>query len=145
MIKRGASINRARKTALFVCALAVVPIVFAQNVSSVWSAVLILGLATAGHQGFSSNLYTLVSDMFPKRAVGSVAGFGGCCGYGGASIFQIIVGYLVLTEKPNYVIPFICAGSAYLVAFGLIHVLAPRLAPAIVDDALAGRPVVTLQ
>jgi MFS transporter, ACS family, hexuronate transporter len=136
MIKRGASVNRARKTALFVCALAVFPIVFAQHVSGVWSAVLILGLATAGHQGFSSNLYTLVSDMFPKRAVGSVAGFGGCCGYGGASIFQIIVGYLVLTDHPNYVVPFICAGSAYLLAFGLIHVLAPRLAPAIVDEAV---------
>jgi ACS family hexuronate transporter-like MFS transporter len=133
MIRHGATVNRARKTALFICALAVVPIVFAQDVKGVWSAVLILGLATAGHQGFSSNLYTLVSDMFPKRAVGSVAGFGGCCGYGGASIFQIIVGYLVSSQNPNYLIPFICAGSAYLVAFALIHLLAPRLEPAIVD------------
>lgn len=133
MIRRGISVNRARKTALFISSLFVIPIVFAQNVSNVWTAVFILGLATAGHQGFSSNLYTLVSDMFPKRAVASVAGFGGCCGYGGASLFQVIVGWVVSSQNPNYIVPLICAGSAYLVAFGIIHLLAPRLEPAIVD------------
>ncbi|MEO7189725.1 MAG: MFS transporter [Vicinamibacterales bacterium] len=155
MIRHGATVNRARKTALFISSLMVVPIVFAQNIPEwfvgslgavsevlpatlqfdpkLWSAVLILGLATAGHQGFSSNLYTLVSDMFPKRAVGSVAGFGGSCGYAGASIFQIVVGFLVASQNPNYIVPFVCAGSAYLVAFGMIHLLAPRLQPAIVD------------
>jgi ACS family hexuronate transporter-like MFS transporter len=134
MIKRGVSVNRARKTALLICALGVVPIMLAQHVSGLWAAVMILGLATASHQGFSSNLYTLVSDMFPKRAVGSVAGLGGTCGYFGASIFQIIVGYLVGTRQ-NYLVPFICAGSAYIVAFGAIHLLAPRLQPAIVEDS----------
>jgi ACS family hexuronate transporter-like MFS transporter len=133
MMKRGASVNRARKTAMFVCALGVLPITFAQDVSSLLSAVLILGLATASHQGFSSNLYTLVSDMFPKRAVASVAGMGGTCGYFGASMFQVFVGYMV-ESRGNYFAPFLCAGLAYLAAFGLIHWLAPRLAPARVGE-----------
>ncbi|MEP6917761.1 MAG: MFS transporter [Acidobacteriota bacterium] len=133
MIGRGISVNRARKTALLLCAVGVMPIMFAQSVTGLWPAVLILGLATASHQGFSTNLYTLVSDMFPKRAVGSVAGMGGTCGYFGASLFQIVVGYLVVGSHPNYAVPFICASVAYLIALGAIHLLAPRLAPAIVD------------
>ncbi len=133
MIKRGSSINRARKTAIFICALGVVPIMFAQQVSGLWSAVLIMGLATAAHQGFSSNIYTTVSDMFPKRAVASVAGLGGTCGYIGASLFQWLVGYSV-EKRQSYLVPFICAGSAYLVAFLVIQFLAPRLEPAIVEE-----------
>lgn len=129
MIKRGSTVNRARKTALFVCSLGVMPIILVQNVSELWMAVLILGLATASHQGFSSNLYTLVSDMFPKRAVASVAGLGGTCGYFGASMFQVFVGHMVETQK-NYFVPMLCAGLAYLIAFFIIHAMAPRLAPA---------------
>lgn len=141
MMKAGFSINRARKTALVICAIGVMPIMFAQYVDGLWPAVLILGLATASHQGFSSNLYTLVSDMFPKQAVGSVAGLGGTCGYFGASIFQIIVGYVVIGANPNYLIPFVCASVAYLVAVGFIHLLAPRMEPAIIDDAEQHAPV----
>lgn len=133
MIKMGYSINVSRKIAMLVPALGVIPIMFAQNVSAMWMAVLLMGLATASHQAFSSNLYTIVSDMFPKRAVASIAGLGGMCGYFGAAIFQPIVGHLV-EEKNNYLIPFICAGSAYLLALGIIHLLAPRMREAIMDD-----------
>lgn len=126
MIRRGATVNRARKTALFISALGVLPVLAAQHVSQLWLAVLILGLATASHQGFSSNLYTLVSDMFPKQSVASVAGLGGTAGYIGASIFQVIVGYLV-QGSGNYGVPFICAGLAYLVATGVIHLLVPKI------------------
>ncbi len=133
LIKRGLSVNRARKTAMLLCACGMLPVIFAQNASELWLAVLILGLATACHQGFSSNLYTLVSDMFPKNSVGSVAGFGGTWGYFGASIFQIFVGYMV-NDKGNYTVPFLCAGLAYLAAFAVIHVLAPRL------EAIQPRP-----
>ena len=129
MIKRGVTVNRARKTALFLCALGVMPVVFAQHISSLPLAVVVLGLATASHQGFSTNLFTLVSDMFPRQAVASVAGFGGTWGYFGASLFQIVVGYIVGTRH-NYTVPFICAGVAYIIAFGVIHALAPRLEPA---------------
>jgi ACS family hexuronate transporter-like MFS transporter len=128
MIKRGFTVNRARKTALFVCALGMLPIIFAQKVSSQTAAVLILGLATASHQGFSSNLYTLVSDMFPKRSVAAVAGLGGTFGYFGASLFQPFVGYMV-QGKNNYFVPFLCAGVAYLLAFAIIQILVPRLEP----------------
>jgi len=128
MIKRGISVNRARKTAMLICACGMLPVIFAQNVSQLWMAVLILGLATASHQGFSSNLYTLVSDMFPKNCVASVAGLGGTWGYVGASLFQVFVGYMV-QDKGNYTVPFLCAGVAYLVAFGVIHALAPVIAP----------------
>jgi ACS family hexuronate transporter-like MFS transporter len=126
LIKRGATVNSARKTALLICAIGVLPIFFAQQISGVWAAVLLLGLVTAAHQGFSSNLYTLVSDMFPRHAVASVAGLGGMCGYGGASLFQIVVGYSV-EKQQNYTVPFVCAGSAYLIALAAIHLLAPRL------------------
>ena len=131
MIKRGVSVNRARKTAMFVCACGMLPVMFAQNASELWIAVLILGLATASHQGFSSNLYTLVSDMFPKNCVASVAGFGGTWGYVGASLFQIFVGYMVSAKlgHENYTVPFFCASIAYLMAFGVIHLLAPRIRP----------------
>jgi ACS family hexuronate transporter-like MFS transporter len=134
MIKRGWSVNLSRKTAMLICALGVTPVMFAQGVQGLWGAVFLLGLATACHQGFSSNLYTLVSDTFPKRAVGSVAGLGGTCGYVGATIFQIIVGYSV-EKRHNYIIPFVCSGLAYLAAFAVIQWLAPRLKPVeIVDD-----------
>ncbi len=129
LIKRGATVNRARKTALFVAAVGVMPIIFAQNVSEKWVAVILLGVVTASHQAFSSNLYTLVSDMFPRQAVASVAGFGGTWGYFGASLFANLVGYTV-DKFHNYTIPFVCAGLAYLVAFGVIQALAPRLEPA---------------
>jgi MFS transporter, ACS family, hexuronate transporter len=134
LIKRGASVNRARKTALLICAVCVLPILFAEQASSQWIAVLILGLATAAHQGFSSNLFTLVSDMFPRRAVGSVAGFGGMCGYVGAALFQIIVGYSV-ERQHNYFVPFLCASMAYIVAVICIQLLVPRVEPAFVDNA----------
>ncbi len=76
MIKSGWSVNAARKTALLVCACCVIPIVFAAHVSGIWSAAALVGIAMAAHQGFSSNLYTLVSDMFPRRVCASVAGSG---------------------------------------------------------------------
>ncbi len=128
LIRRGASVNRARKTALFICALGVLPVIAAQSISQLWLAVLVLGLATASHQGFSSNLYTLVSDMFPKESVASVAGLGGTAGYVGASLFQVFVGYMV-QGSGNYVVPFLCAGVSYLVAWLAIHLLAPRIQP----------------
>lgn len=126
LIKRGVSVNWARKTAMLICALGVMPIFFAQQITGMWPAVLVLGLVAASHQGFSSNLYTLVSDMFPRQAVGSVAGFGGMCGYFGASLFQLVVGYSV-EKQHNYTVPFVCAGLAYITAVAVIHCLAPRL------------------
>jgi len=132
LIKRGRSVNAARKMAMLLCALGVIPVVFAYRVESTWSAVALIGLAAACHQGFSANLYTIASDMFPARAVGSVVGMGGMVGALGGLFIATVVGH-VLQWTGSYEIPFALAGSTYLVALGVIHVLAPRLEPARID------------
>jgi len=129
MIHHGKSVNVARKTALLICAVSVVPIVFASRMESLWGAVLLLSLAAAAHQGFSANLYTITSDMFPARAVASVVGIGGMAGAIGGMLIAKVVGY-ALQWTGSYMIPFVMAGSAYLVAVAVIHALSPRLAPA---------------
>jgi ACS family hexuronate transporter-like MFS transporter len=133
LIKRGHSVNVARKTAMLICAVCVMPVVFAYRVHSTWSAVLLIGLAAACHQGFSANAYTLVSDMFPARAVGSVVGIGGMAGAIGGLCIAWVVGHkLQLTG--SYKVPFLIAGSAYLIALALIHALVPRMEPAKIDS-----------
>jgi MFS transporter, ACS family, hexuronate transporter len=132
LIKLGRSPNAARKTALLICAIGVVPVVFAYRVESTWSSVLLLGLATACHQGFSANLYTLTSDMFPARAVGSVVGIGGMAGAIGGMCIASVVGH-VLQWTGSYKVPFLIAGSAYLLALALIHLLVPKMEPAKIE------------
>jgi ACS family hexuronate transporter-like MFS transporter len=134
LIKRGWSVNAGRKTAMLICALCVVPIVFASRASSLWGAVALIGLATAAHQGWSANIFTTASDMFPRRAVGSVVGIGGMAGSLGGMLIAKVTGY-VLQWTGSYVAIFILAGSIYLVALGIIHLLVPALEPARLDDA----------
>jgi len=129
LLKRGWTANRARKTAMLVCALCVVPIVFAASGVGKWTAILLISLAAAAHQGWSANLFTLTSDMFPRRAVGSVVGIGGMAGAVGGMFIAMLVG-AVLQATGSYVSIFIIAGSAYLVALLSIQLLAPRLTPA---------------
>jgi ACS family hexuronate transporter-like MFS transporter len=129
LIKRGRSVNAARKTAMLICAIGVIPVVFAYRVESTWSAVFLIGLAAACHQGFSANLYTLSSDMFPVQAVGSVNGIGGMAGAIGGIFVASLVGH-VLQWTGSYRVPFLIASAAYLLALAAIHLLAPRLAPA---------------
>jgi ACS family hexuronate transporter-like MFS transporter len=129
LIKRGWTINKSRKTAMLICALAVVPIVFASITSSLWVAVLLIGIAAAAHQGWSANIFTISSDMFPKQAVGSVVGIGGMLGAVGGMIIAPLVGYILQTTG-SYLPIFIIAASAYLIALLVIHLLAPRLEPA---------------
>src|SRR5437764_6981976 len=135
LIKRGWTVNRARKTAMLVCALAVVPIMFAAQASNLWVAVALISLAAAAHQGWSANIFTLVSDMFPRRAVGSVVGIGGMAGSIGGMLIATAVG-LILQYTGSYLPIFIIASSAYLVALLVIHLLAPRLEPASVESAV---------
>jgi ACS family hexuronate transporter-like MFS transporter len=129
LIKRGWTINRARKTAMLICALAVTPIVFVSGVKSLWLAVGLIGLAAAAHQGWSANLFTLASDMFPRRAVGSVVGIGGMAGAFSGATMAVIVGYILEVTGGNYRIPFYIAGAAYLTALLVIHLLAPGIEP----------------
>src|SRR5206468_10952565 len=114
-------------------AFTVTPIFFASMVHDLWSAVYLLGLATAGHQAWSSNLYPLVSDLFPRRMVGSVSGLGGTAGYGGASLFAVLTGYILLWTNENYAIVFAIVSTAYLVAVTAVHLLTPAYRPAVVN------------
>jgi MFS transporter, ACS family, hexuronate transporter len=126
LIKRGMSVNAGRKLALFVCAVCVLPIFFASSVSGLWTAVAIIGLAAAAHQGWSSNLYTMVSDTFPRSSVASVMGIGGAAGAVGGMLMSTYVGQ-VLETVGSYAPVFVWAGSAYLIALAIIHLLVPRL------------------
>ena len=126
LLKRGWHVNPARKTAMLLCAVAVVPIMLAAQVSSLWGAVLLVSLAAAAHQGWSANLFTLTSDMFPRRAVGSVVGIGGMAGAVGGMVISLVVGE-ILQRTGSYVPVFFIAGSAYLIALAVIHLLAPKL------------------
>jgi ACS family hexuronate transporter-like MFS transporter len=133
LIKRGWSVNAGRKTAMLACALCVVPIVFAVRASSLWAAVGLISLATAAHQGWSANLYTLVSDTFPRRAVGSVVGIGGFAGAVSGMLIATVTGYM-LQWTGSYVPVFFVAASAYLSALAVIHMLAPRLEAARLEE-----------
>jgi ACS family hexuronate transporter-like MFS transporter len=133
LIKRGWSVNAARKTAMLTFALAVVPIVFASQVKSMWLAVALISIAAASHQGWSANVYTLVSDMFPRHAVGSVVGFAGMAGAVGGMFISKIVGK-ILDATGSYVPIFLMAALAYLVALAVVQLLVPRLKPVEMGD-----------
>jgi MFS transporter, ACS family, hexuronate transporter len=128
LIRRGFSVNVGRKVAMLVCAVCVVPIVYAYRAQGLWGTVLLIGLAAAAHQGFSANLFTTASDMFPSQAVASVVGIGGMAGAVGGMVIAKIVGY-VLQETESYLVPFFIAGTAYLIALGVMQVIVPRLQP----------------
>jgi ACS family hexuronate transporter-like MFS transporter len=129
LIKRGWTVNRARKTALLAMALLIVPTSLAPFANTMWTAVLIVALAAAAHQAWSANVYTLASDMFPRRAVGSVVGIGAFAGAMGGVLFQRAVGRILDANGGNYAPIFIFCGGAYLVAWMLIQALAPKLEP----------------
>lgn len=135
LIKRGWTINKGRKTAMLICALCVVPVISAPFTTNLWVAVGLISLAAAAHQGWSANIFTLASDMFPRRAVGSVVGIGGMAGAVGGMLFSAATGYVLLWTSSNYVPIFIVCGSVYLLALLIIHLLVPRLAPADVESA----------
>lgn len=126
LIKRGWSINRGRKTAMLVCALCVPPVMLAPGVDNVWTAVLLIGLATAAHQGFSANLFTLPSDLFPRKSVGAIIGIGGTMGAVGGMFMAKFTGF-VLDATGSYMPMFVLAGSMYLIALLVIHLLVPRM------------------
>ncbi|WP_269716476.1 MFS transporter [Caulobacter sp. NIBR2454] len=124
----GWSINKARKITMLICALLAVPVAFAAFADNLWVAVLIIGVATAAHQGFSANLYTLPGDVFPRAAVGSVVGIGGMLGAFGGMAMAKYAGY-VLDQIGSYTPIFVLCATAYLIALAVIHVLMPKMDP----------------
>lgn len=130
-IKRGWSVNAGRKIAMLICALCVLPVIFATLTSNLWVSVLLIALAAAAHQGWSANIFTTASDMFPRQAVGSVVGIGGMTGSVGGMILQASVG-LIVAYTGSYFSVFIIAGSAYLIALLIMQLLTPKLEPAMI-------------
>jgi ACS family hexuronate transporter-like MFS transporter len=128
-LKRGRSLNAARKSTMLACALVVLPVAFAVQASSLWLAVALIGLACAGHQGFSANLYALPSDLFPRWASGTVVGFGGAAGALGGMLMAQYAGW-VLQTIGSYTPIFIVASCAYLAALLSVQLLTPHYAPA---------------
>jgi ACS family hexuronate transporter-like MFS transporter len=129
LIARGWSVNAGRKTAMLACALCVVPVNLAIGAQSLWIAVAIIGLAAAAHQGWSANLFTLASDLMPRRATASVVGIGGMAGAVGGMLMAKYAGY-VLDSVGNYAPIFALIGSMYLIALLIVHLLTPRMEPA---------------
>ncbi len=140
--KNGMSIFQARKTSMFIYALCAIPVVFAQWLGSmnIWLAVLIIGFAASAHQAWSANIFTTVSDMFPRRAVASVTGIGGMAGAFGGILIARLAGKLFDYYKgigqieTGYYIMFIICGSAYLTAWGVMHLLVPKFKPISISE-----------
>ncbi|HTE00795.1 MAG TPA: MFS transporter [Mucilaginibacter sp.] len=138
LIDRSWSVFKARKTSMLIYAFAVIPIIFAQILGSVnmWLAVIIIGLAASAHQAWSANIFTTVSDMFPKRAVGSVTGIGGMFGSIGSVLLSLLVQKRLFVhyraihqiETAYYIMFFVC-GGAYLLAWCIMHFLVPKMKP----------------
>jgi ACS family hexuronate transporter-like MFS transporter len=122
-------LKAARLATMLTCACLVVPIVLAGGLHSEWTAVALLCLATSAHQGWSANIFTTVSDMFPAEYVGTVVSFGQVGGALGGAIFALVAGH-ILQFTHSYVSLFVFSGSAYLLALGIMRLLAPGLRPA---------------
>ncbi len=134
-IKKGWPVFKARKTAMFIFALCVLPIFAARFSTNVWQAVALISLAAAAHQAWSANIYTIASDMFPKRAISSIIGIGGMAGSVGGILFPMLIGYILENYKlagnitAGYNIIFSICGCAYLLAWILMHLICPKREP----------------
>jgi ACS family hexuronate transporter-like MFS transporter len=130
LMERGFSLNKGRKFGLLACALFSVPVMLVPHISNVWVAVGLIALAAGGHCGWSANVFSLMSDIFPKKATGSVAGFGGFMGAIGGAFIAFTVGNILQNiGTDGYAIPFAIAGSGYLIALLIIHLLVPKIKP----------------
>jgi MFS transporter, ACS family, hexuronate transporter len=129
-IKMGMGIYKGRKLGLLACAIFAVPVIMVPHVSNMWSAVGLIALAAGGHCGWSANVFSLMSDIFPKKATASVAGFGGFAGAVGGAIVAYSVGRILQDiGVDGYAIPFAVAGFGYLFALMLIQILVPKIKP----------------
>lgn len=132
-LKAGRTPNFARKATMAFWAIMVIPIWWTQSIDSLWGATLLIGLATAAHQAFSANLYTLPSDVFPRNAVGSVIGIGGTVGALGGMGMALFTGY-ILDTTGSYELLFAICASAYVMALIVVNALSPRLQPVTMES-----------
>ena len=129
-IKKGWTINKARKITLLICALIILPVSSVAYIHNKWLAIFLIGFAAAGHQAWSANIFTLVSDVFPKKATASVVGIGGMVGAVAGIISDLALGS-VLDQADNhgYFWAFLISGSLYLVILGIVHLMMPKMTP----------------
>lgn len=129
-IRAGWSINKARKTTLLICALVILPVSYVAFTDNKWLAIVLIGIAAAGHQAWSANIFTLVSDIFPKKATASVTGIGGMIGaVAGISADWALGGLLDSSGNEGYFWAFLVAGLLYIVILGIIHLITPDMTP----------------
>lgn len=138
LIQRGWSVNRGRKSAMLLSAVMIVPTMLAPTVDSMWAAVAIVSVAASAHQGWSANLFTTVSDTFPRKAVASVTGIGGFAGMFTAFLFQRFTGDLLDTTQGDYRPIFVVLALAYVTALCLMHLLVPRMEPVVIEEEGTG-------
>jgi len=130
LMRKGWTVNKARKRTLLICALIILPVSFVAFTESKWVAVFLIGLAAGGHQAWSANVFTLVSDVFPKKAIASVVGIGGMVGMIAGILADMVLGSVLDTAgNSGYFWAFLIAGSLYLIVLGIVHLLMPRMTP----------------
>ena len=135
LIKRRWSVNAARKTTMLIAAVAILPTMFAPAANALWLSVTIVGVAALAHQWWSANIFTLASDMFPRRSLGTVVGIGGFAGAMGGVLFQRATGVVLQSNGDDYTPIFIVCGLAYVSALLIIHLLVPRVQQVVLDGA----------
>jgi MFS transporter, ACS family, hexuronate transporter len=138
LIKSGKNINYSRKMAVFICACFVVPLMFVTRTDNIWVAVVLISLAAAGHQGWASNIFTIVSDIFPKSSVGTMTGLSGFAGAAGGALSASFVGFLLQTTN-SYFLIFTVASVMYLVNWLILIVFIPVIQPVKENENYSGR------
>ena len=136
-LKSGWSLNRGRKMGFFICALFTLPVMLVPHVNNMWLAVSLIAIAAGGHCGWSANIFSLMSDIFPRKVTASVTGIGGFSGaIGGALIAQLVGGVLQNLGMDGYVIPFFIASIGYFIALLIIHLLVPKIKPFVTTQVI---------
>ena len=127
-IKKGRGLDFSRKTTILICAIFVIPVIFVPQSTTLWVAVALLSIGTAAHQGMSTNLFTIISDIFPKNMVGSMVGLAGFVGAMGGAVSAFLIG-LILQATNSYFLIFAIAGSTYFITWLVLKVLIPKIEP----------------
>ncbi|TKG90457.1 MFS transporter [Puteibacter caeruleilacunae] len=129
-MKKGWSLNKARKLTLLICALIILPVCYVAFTESKWVAICLIGLGAAGHQAWMANIFTLASDVFPKKATASVVGIGGMVGAVAGILFNIVLGQVLdSANNTGFFWAFLVAGASYTVILGLVHLIMPKMQP----------------
>ncbi|MGD0413143.1 MAG: MFS transporter [Verrucomicrobiota bacterium] len=137
-MRKGWTVNKARKITMLICAAFVVPVFYSAITDNKWVAAVLITLAASAHQAWSANVFSLAGDMFPKRVVGSVTGLGGMFGAGGGLILFYVTGKL-LKYTGNYFPVFLMGSLAYVSALAIVHLLVPKLEPADMEQKINGQ------